>query len=319
MKISLEDVAAILREKDHILILSHQYPDGDTLGSAGALCQILQKMGKSARMECSDPIPDKYGYMLSGVAHKDFTPELVVAVDVADEKLLGAKLGAQWGGNIDLCIDHHGSNQRYARQFYVDPSASATAEIIFELAALLGVACDCSIASCIYTGITTDTGCFRYSNTTAATHRIAARLMETGVNAADINRLMFETKSRSRIELERMVLDTLEYYYNDRCAIISITQNMMAKAGADDSDLEGLAPIPRKIEGVLVGITLREKEDGSYKASVRTGPSINASAICARLGGGGHPQASGCSIAAGLEETKKRLLEVVAGFLGEAQ
>ena len=317
MKISLQEAAGLLKEKDNILILSHQFPDGDTLGTAGALCLMLRSMGKRARMECSDKVPDKYNYMLSDIPDMEFVSEYIVAVDVADTKLLGEPLASRWADKINLCIDHHGSNKKYAEKYYVDPTAAATAEIIYRLAGLLGVSLTKHMADCIYTGITTDTGCFRNANVTAETHLIASELLRLGASAAEINRLMFETKSHSRLALEKMVLETLEYDMGGSYASIYITKAMMKESGASEGDMEGLAPIPRKIEGVKIGVTLREKSDGSYKVSLRTDIGIDASKICGRLGGGGHPQASGCTVKGPLEQAKAVVRRETAAYLKE--
>lgn len=314
MTIDLNEAARLLSGHDRILILSHQSPDGDTLGSAGALCLILTRLGKLARFACSDEIPEKYDEMLSSVPAPAFEPEYVVAVDIADRKLLGKKLDSACP-HIDLCIDHHGSNTLYADQSVVEPHAAATCELIYALSGLLGVTPDAAIAGCLFTGISTDTGCFRNANTTADTMRVAAALIDAGADAAEINRQMFEIKSRARLEIERMALDRMEYFFGDRCAMIVISQDMIAVSGATEGDLEGLAQLPRNVEGVRVGLMLREKEPGTYKISVRTGKHVNASHLCAQLGGGGHPQASGCMLRGALDEVKRRLLDVTEAFL----
>ncbi len=314
MKITLDEAAAQLVAHDRILILSHQSPDGDTLGSAGALCLGLAALGKHVRYACSDSIPEKYDYMLSCIPAPDFAPAYIVAVDIADRKLLGKALDEAFP-QVDLCIDHHGSNTQYAAQLYLDSSAAATCEIIYQVLELLKVPVTKEIAQCLFTGISTDTGCFRYSNTTPRTMRIAAALMEAGAEAAEINRQMFEIKTRSRMELERMALDQMEYAFDGKCAMIVISLDMIEKSGATEGDLEGLAPLPRNVEGVRVGLTLREKAPGVYKISVRTGVHVNASHLCGRLGGGGHPQASGCMLQGELAEVKLTLLEIVELFL----
>lgn len=315
MKISLEDAASMLGAADEIEILSHYYPDGDTLGSAAALCRALQKLGKRALCRCADQIPRKYGYLFEGVAVQEFEPKFTVSVDVADIKLLGSDFAEKYKGKIDLCIDHHGSNQEFAGATFVDSTAAATCEIIYDVIRLLGAPLDPMIAQSIYTGITTDTGCFRYTNATSRTYRIAAVMMETGIDAASINRLMFDTKSRARLEMERSVLDSMEFFYGDRCAVVQISRRMIEESGATEGDLEGLAAIPRQVEGVEVGVTMREKRDGGYKLSLRTLPPIDAAAICARFGGGGHAAAAGCTIDAPLAQARERIVKAVGEYL----
>lgn len=315
MRGELQDAAAFLRSADYIHILSHQYPDGDTIGSAAALCLALRKMGKHADMMCNDPFSSRYGYMLAGLEPEGFEPQAVVAVDIADPQLLGSKM-MHYADRVDWCIDHHPSNTGYAKVTYVRPEAAATTEIICELVEMLGVEIGSQIADCIYTGITTDTGCFRYTNATAHTYRVAARMMEYGARAAEINRIMFDTKSRARLEIERRVLDTITFYYGGRVAVVYVTQAMKKEAGAHSSDMEGLAAMPRQVEGVSVGITMREKEDGTFKISMRTNTHINASKICAKFGGGGHAAAAGCVLEGPVEAARRKLVDALKPVFG---
>ena len=307
--IAPDRAVSLLREADRVLILTHQYPDGDTLGSGFALCRALLALGKTVRVECADPIPEKYAYMMEGLAPLDFEPAFVCAVDVADTHLLGSL--SVYANRVDLCIDHHGSNVEYARELLLDAGCSATAMLIADIIRGLGVEIDRAMAECIYTGIATDTGCFKYSNTTPQTHRLAADMMERGIAYDIINRAMFDIKTRERIELERQALDTVTFYYEGRCAIMTISEEMVRRSGATDNDMEGLAPIPRQIEGVWVGVTLREKSGGAYKVSVRTGNHADASAICARLGGGGHVRAAGCSLDGPADQAVRRILAAI--------
>lgn len=309
--ISRNEAAEFLRGADDILILSHQYPDGDTLGSATALCRGLQKLGKRAMIKCSDPIVPKYNYLFGGVEKQEFTPKVIVAVDIADTQLIGEPNQSLYGGKIDLCIDHHPSNMDYAKRSCVDAKAAATCEIIFDVLNLLGVEIDREIADCLYTGITTDTGCFKYINVTPRTYRIAADLVEKGADGNRINREMFDTKSRARIGMERRVMETIKYYFNNRVAVIRITCEMIRSTGATEGDIEGLASIPRAIEGVLVGVTLREKPDGTCKISLRARPPINASDICSAFGGGGHAGAAGCTFNTTMDQAEEQMLKEI--------
>ena len=306
--ITLESAAKTLLSKDKILILTHRSPDGDTIGSGYALAMALRKLGKSVKVDCTDPFPEKYSYFTDKL--EKFDEEFVVSVDIADTKLLGEKL-SDYADKIDLCIDHHGSNTKYAKEYYVEASAAAAAQVIAKLIRLMNVEFDKDIANAIYTGITTDTGCFRYTNVTAETHRIAADMIDCGAESGMINRLMFETKSRSRLEIERRVMDSIQFYLDGRCAIAYATIDMMKESGAVDSDMEGVSSLPRQIEGVMAGITLREKNNGKFKVSVRTTDELDASAICANFGGGGHKAAAGCMITGTLNEAIEQIIEVV--------
>jgi phosphoesterase RecJ-like protein len=313
--ISRNEAADFLRASDDILILSHQFPDGDTLGSATALCRGLQKLGKRVMMKCSDPIGPKFRYLFDGIEQQEFTPAVIVAVDIAALQLLGEPNQSLYGSRIDLCIDHHPSNMGYAQRCCVDPKAAATCEMIFDILNILNIDMNPDIASCLYTGIVTDTGCFKYINVTPRTYRIAAELVEKGAQAHRITRAMFDTKSRARIEMERRVMDSIRYFYDDRVAVIQITLQMIRDSGATEDDIEGLASIPRAIEGILIGVTIREKTDGAFKISLRAAPPLNASQICGVFGGGGHAGAAGCTFNTTLEEAQSQMLAEIGKYL----
>ncbi|MEE1218532.1 MAG: bifunctional oligoribonuclease/PAP phosphatase NrnA [Ruminococcus sp.] len=310
---NLYDIAEYLKTYDNYEILTHAYPDGDTLGSAYALCMALQQMGKNARVITTN-IPSKFVYLLNGVKEQYFACEKIISVDVAAESLLGSNMSS-YVGKIDLCIDHHGTNTVNATNKYVDKTAAAACEIMYKLLLRLKTNFTKEIANCLYTGISTDTGCFRYTNTSSETMRIAANLMDCGCDTAYINKAMFETKSKEKIMLERAVYDTMSFYADGKCAIIHTTLEMFKALNIGDDEMEGLASIPRQIEGVLIGITMREKEGGFFKISVRTNENINASDFCGIFGGGGHPAASGCTIEGDLETVKSKLVKAVEEFL----
>lgn len=310
-KIDLNEVASILKANDNYLILTHRNPDGDTLGSGFALMYALRRIGKTARVLCCDEIPDKYSYLYGEGDTGDVNGAYPIAVDVADESLLGENVLKEYGGRVRLCIDHHISNKEYAERLYLRDCA-ATCEIIYDLICLLGIEVDKTIADCLYTGISTDTGCYKFSNVTARTHEITAELMKCGADTEKINKLMFETKSRGYYMLEAAALKTMEYYFDGRCAVMTITQRMFEETGTAESDCDGISGIPRKIEGVFVGVTLRERTDGTVKVSLRSHAPVNSSSICVKLGGGGHSGAAGCELRADhFREDKEKLLETV--------
>lgn len=316
--VNLKEACSFLLEHDDYLILTHKNPDGDTLGCAYALCEALQSKGKKAGVACPDEIPEKYSYFIDGVSNNQSQePGTVIAVDVADRKLLG-KLYETYGDRVELSIDHHQTNTGFAKRTFVNPGAAACCENIYNIIRALGITLTDNMARALYTGISTDTGCFRFSNTTCDTHLIAAELMKYDINAGEINRIMFETKSRTRVELERIVLDNIEFYFNGLCSLIAVTRDIYKKTGCKDDDLEGITSLSRSIEGVVVGITLREREDGKFKASVRTYAPVDAAALCAKMGGGGHVRAAGCEIEGGLAKAKKLIIKNVKQSLCES-
>ena len=302
---TLADVARFLKERDCYTILLHAYPDGDTIGSGYALCYALRKLGKQANVVCAHPIPRSYFFITDGYAPQEFDTQTVVATDVATPKLLGDL--AQQYPQVDLCIDHHGTNSLYAEQTYVDKDSASNAEIVLEVIEAMGLPIDRYIATCVYTGLSTDTGCFKHTNTTPKTHVVAAMLMEAGANVEQIHQYMFDTKSKARLAIEKSILDSLEYHADGKVAFITVTKAMREAAGIAESDLEGITSIPRQVEGVAIGCTIRESDKGDFKVSIRSRSTINAADICGKFGGGGHPCAAGCTFTCDLATVKAQL------------
>lgn len=308
----LVDVAAAagrLRGAHNVLILCHKNPDGDTVGCAGALSKALQALGKRVAVLCSDAIPSLYDYMELPWYQEDFKPDFVVAVDVASVQLFGDRNNVDvYAGHVQLCIDHHASNGGYAYETLLDGKAAAACELLTGVIEAMGVRLTPAIAGCLYTGIATDTGGFRFTTTTANTHRVAAHLIEAGADAAWLNTHLFENRSHARMRIELAALQSLEYFLNGRCAVIALTWDQIEASGVAAAELEDLTSLPRSIEGVKVGLTLRQQKDGSYKISVRTDGEVDACAIARRLGGGGHTRAAGCEVSGNLDNTRTALL-----------
>lgn len=309
-RIDVKKCASLLKEFDGFLILSHRNPDGDTLGSAFALKRALDLLGKKSMVRCNDEIHPKFSYLWDGLQNNDITYDKIIAVDVADSKLLGADFEAKYGDKVFLCIDHHMSNREYAENLLLEDKAAAAA-VIYDVICELGVEITPKMASCVYTGLATDTGCFMFSNTTPETHRIAAQVMEKGADYTNINRLMFETKTFSYMKLEQMAVSSIETYFDGRVAMMTLTQEMFKESGSSESECDGIASLPRKIEGVNIGVTIREQRDGKYKVSLRTIEPYDAAKICANFGGGGHNRAAGCEFDCSLDEAKNKLLEII--------
>ncbi|MCM1298651.1 MAG: bifunctional oligoribonuclease/PAP phosphatase NrnA [Firmicutes bacterium] len=288
--ITLEQAADFLKENDDFLILSHANPDGDTFGCSHGLCGALQRIGKRARIECADPMSSRLLFMKEAIEEQDFEPKAIITVDVADKELLG-KLEEKYGDRVDLAIDHHLSHVPFAKRIYVEDNAAAACEIIYDLVLLLGTEIDPALARCIYAGIATDTGCFKFGNTTPSTHIKAGKLMEYGFDCAALNYRLFDMKSKARIALEQKVIEGMEYFAEGRGAVVILSKSLLDSVDAED--INGISAIPRQIEGVEVGIVLKEKENG-WKASMRSN-NVNVQELCGLFGGGGHIRAAGCS------------------------
>ncbi len=313
MKIDFKECAKLLLQQNNILILTHAHPDGDTLGSGFALCRALMQIGKKARVINDDEIPKKYNYLFDDIDFEDFEPSYIVAVDVATENLLGS-LQDKYAGKIDLCVDHHLTNTEFAKKLLLRDYPAAC-EIIYMLINEMGVKIDKKIADCLYTGISTDTGCFRYASTTAQSYRIAAELIDLGADNGKINRAMFETKTKTYVALEKLALNNMKMFCNDRVAVITVTQDMYAKTGSNEQETEALAPLTRQIEGVEIGITIREKANKTCKASIRTYESVNAAALAKNFGGGGHAQAAACRFDCSVDEALEQIVKKCGEYL----
>ena len=314
--LTLKQCTRYLKKHDNYIILTHASPDGDTLGSAYALYYGLNEIGKKASVLCADVIPKKYDYFVRGTDHIKREDATIVAVDVADKILLG-DLKEEFGNIVNLCIDHHISNSQYAENLYLDATAAATTEIIFELLSLMRVNINDVTAKALYTGLVTDTGSFKYSTVTAKTHIIAAMLYEYNINASEINRLMFDTKPKKLLELEKQVLETAEYHFDDKCMLLTVTDKMQESTGCSGTELDGIAVISRSVEGVKVGVTVKQTDQNKFKVSVRTYEPFDASAICKKLGGGGHKGAAGASVSGSLAEVKEMILNAVKEAMEE--
>ena len=304
------ECAAYLRERDGFLILNHRRPDGDAAGCAAALCLGLRALGKQAWVLPNPDMTERYLPLFAGLhAAADDRPETVVALDLAEESILQVNAGA-WAGRVQLCIDHHPSNAGYAERNYVDPGAAACGELVYFLLLELGVPVDPAIARALYIAVSTDTGCFRYKNTTPQTLRVGAALLEAGA-PIDLNRTLFMKKSRGRLLLESRMIAGLEFFQEGEADIAAVTLEDLADCGVTEEDLEDLAAIAGSVRGVELSVTLREVEPGSWKVSVRTGQYGNAGLVCAEFGGGGHGMAAGCTVKGSQGEVREALKAAV--------
>lgn len=310
MKIDLQTAVARLRESDDILILTHRNPDGDAAGSTWSLCRLLRTLGKRVTFRLVGNVSESLQFAAED-AGDSFREEFIVSVDLAEETLLGEALYPEYAGKIDLNIDHHGSNTLFAKETLLDAKAAAAAQLVYQLYEAFGVKPDVKAAEQLYLGISTDTGCFRYNNTNAACLRTAAALVEAGIDNGEINRRVFETKSRAYIQFESLALSSMRMHFDGKCAVMVLTKDMFQKTGLDESDTHMIAALPRQVEGVYVGVTIKEKDDGLCRVSMRTNEPVDASAIAKVFGGGGHKLAAGCDLYGTVRKVTADLLKEI--------
>ena len=313
--ITLPAIAEILRQRNKILLICHVRPDGDTLACAFALKSVLEEMGKTVVCTSSDKVADRLSFLCDDTVYlpnelpEDFTPDLVVSVDVASYTMLGScKELISLAESIK--IDHHESLEQFADHNYTIPESASCSEIIYDLINILTDKMSDKVCELLYAGISFDTGCFKHSNVTKGTHEKAAYLVSRNVDSALINQKLFGNKTKKEIEALKMAYNNLVFFADGKIAITCITNAMRKEKGLSEDDIADLAQIPIEIDGVLIGATLKEKGDKpcNYKISMRSRPGTNAGAVCKLLSGGGHTCAAGGLVVA---NTKEEAIKIV--------
>ena len=309
-KLSFSEVCDRLSEKKNTLVLFHVRPDGDAVGSALAIKLLLDAMGSRTWCLCANEIPQRLSFLSDGIQKSavlgviptDFETERIISVDTASSAQLG-EMYEVYGDKIDFMIDHHAKGEPYA-DYYVASDAAATGEIVFDIAREMlrrGAinAIPEKMDYCLYAAISSDTGCFKYSNVTPKTHICSAEILKSGVDAADINRLLFDSKSMEVLAVEKAGFDTLKMFHNGKIAVVFFTYQMKQKLGVLDEHLETLIDVARSVEGVDVAVAIRQPgPDKTFRVSTRSSNAVDVSAVCAYFGGGGHIRAAGCTIVA---------------------
>ena len=311
-RLSPQEAAALLRRQDHILILTHRRPDGDTTGCAAGLCRALRQLGKTAWLLKNPDMTSINAVYVDGLwAPEDFSPAFVVSVDVAARSLF-FPAAEPYIDRIGLAVDHHPSFEDFGEARCVDASRAACGEIVYEICRALGEVTP-EVALPLYAAVATDTGCFVYANTTANTHQVAAALLETGIDYFTVNKRHFRTKTRRRMAIEAELMGNAEFFHQDRGVFLTIPLSLLARTGADENDLDDISSLAGIIEGVDCGAVLRELKDGEWKLSLRTGANgrVNATRACGLLGGGGHAMAAGATLHGTLEEVKRQVLDAI--------
>ena len=314
--ITLADAAALLMGAERLLILTHERPDADTLGSAFALKYALECGSRRVEVVCADRIIEKYLFITGGretlVEPDGYDPDVICAVDVASLNMLGA-LADVYADRVDLKIDHHGTGGDYAKYNYTEADSAACGEIVFGMLRDAG-RMNLRAAEAVYAAVASDTGCFKFANTTQRTHRVAAEVMDMGVDIRRINHVLFESRSQGEIWAMRAALDGIHFYADGRIALISFTNEAKARLGFTDDDISPLHGLPREIKGVELGVTIRQRDasDDEYKVSLRSGGDIDCAALCSLFGGGGHRGAAGCTIyASSVSEAEKTIVDAI--------
>lgn len=301
-----------IESAERIAVLPHVFADGDALGSSIALALAISKIGKYVRVYIEEEIPYTYDF-LPGKEYvevfKGQTEEcdLVIALDTGDLARLGKRIKIFESKDFTINIDHHTTNTEFASVNLVKTSAAATGEIIYQLIEKMGISLDESISTCLYVAIATDTGGFRYSNTTPITHQITADLINNGVNVSKISQLVFETLPYKKVLLMGLAIDTIEITEGGKSAFITVTNEMLKKADASEEDCDGLVNIARNIEGVEVAVLIRQRNEDEFKINFRSQNYVDVSVIAHKYSGGGHKKAAGCTLRGSMAQIKEML------------
>ena len=310
-KLTRAETARWFLDRDRFCILTHRRPDGDTTGCAAALCLGLRKLGKTAYILENREVTQKYAHLHQGLTQPAAgMGDTIVSVDVASPNMLPGVF-AELESRIALRIDHHYSATSFTPDELVDHTAGACGEIIYDLLLEMGCTMDKTIAEAVYTAVSTDTGCFRYANTTAHSLAVASACYAAGGDLFSINQAIFDTNTFAKLKLQSWMVEHMRFLADGRIAICPLPKAVEEAIGVTEDDMENISGFPRSIEGVKIAATLRETGDGLVKVSVRAVPGYDASAICAQFGGGGHKGAAGANIALPLEEAAQAVANVM--------
>ena len=314
----LAEVAEQIATAHAIAILPHQNADGDALGAALALGLGLVSRGMSVDVLLEEPVPKMLSFLPGLWLVKDApadTYDVALNIDNGDLNRLGVRQPVYWGAACRLSIDHHATNQVKADVSHVDTTAAATGEIVRDLLTLLNISLTRDIATCLYTAILTDTGGFRFTNTTPRTHQIAAELMAFGVDCGDVAKRVFDTVSMAKLQLMKQAMNHLQLYEDGLLAISFLRPEDIRAVGGTQDDFEGMVNIGRNVEGVEVSLFVREETPGFLKGSLRSNERVDVAEIAQTVGGGGHKRASGFALQGDLNEVIGMLRDSVVEAL----
>lgn len=319
MRNDLESICRVFRERDRFLIACHENPEGDAIGSELALALALRRTGKTATVLNSDPVPENLLFLPgAGTVRRDEDGsryDVAVVVDCGSPERTG-RVGAELRKcGLTVNIDHHLTNGRHGDYCLIDPEAAATGVLVYRILSAMGIPVDPEIAANLYVSILTDTGSFRYSNANPEAFEVAAEMVRHGVDPWSISEQVYETQSRERIGLLGRVLSSLEFAGGGTIAAITAMRKDLEEFRSKKDSLEGFINYPRSIAGVEVAVSFREEEDGEFRVSFRSKGRVDVSRIASGFGGGGHRNASGCSVRGPLPDVKRRVFEALGKAL----
>jgi len=320
----LIDIINVLKKSKKVIIMPHVSVDGDGLGSSLALGLALEKIGTSVEVWLEEDVPNVYSFLPGSHLVNVYNGEgelsgectgTVVALDAGDLPRLGKRVEIFNNAGITINIDHHGTNDGFAQYNYVNVNSSSVGEILYQFIKMMGIEFDTDIATCLYVAISTDTGGFRYSNTTSITHQIAGDLLNSGVNVAEVSQRIFDTVSYEKVMLMGAAINSLEFFENGKVAFITISDDVMKSTGAKEEDCDGIVNIGRNVREVEVAVMIRSRSDGEMKVNLRSNSYVDVSEIAKTYSGGGHKRAAGCTVKGNIEDIISKLLDDIRKVL----
>ena len=295
-KLTRNETAQYLLSHDNYCILSHRRPDGDTIGSSAALCLGLRSLGKKAHVLFNEEVSPRFAWLHEGLTKEaEEEGDTIVSVDVASPGML-PKSFMHLLGKIALRIDHHDAATSFTEVELVDGGSASCAELVWDVLEAAGVVMDQTIAEAVYVGTSTDTGCFRYSNTKDHTFATAAACAKAGARVYELNQELFETNTLGRLRMQAWIVDHMKMLRDGEMAIVAIPKAVEDEIGVTEDDMDNISSFPRTVAGVCMAATLRETADGDTKISVRAVPGYDATIVTTQFGGGGHKGAAGASL-----------------------
>ncbi len=316
---TLDNILEEIKKAETILVLAHENPDGDAIGSCLAMKSALKQLGKNADVIIRE-FPRVFDFLPGREDVKTDSDikeyDLVISLDCADfKRLVGNEYFEK--AKQTIVIDHHGSNKMYGDINFVNPVAPACCQILIGMFQYFGLDIDKELGTCILTGIITDTGGFRHSGITPETFEFTAELLQKGINVSNIYKRVLQTKTKANFELMKRVMDRMEFFEDGKVSFTYITNKDLDDVNALPGDHEGLVEIGRDVEGVEVSIFVRQREDNenAFKISMRSNDYVNVSDVCLMFGGGGHEKAAGASILGDLDSVKQKVLNEVKKVL----
>ena len=314
---TIDNIKEEIQKAEDVVILTHENPDGDAVGSALAMYLTLRKLGKKVDVIIPE-FPKTFEFLPGADSVKKEGKEeiydLAICVDVTGINRLNGYSKYFEDAKVKIQIDHHQVNEMFADYNFVNPASPACAQNLIFIIEQLGVEIDKEIGTCLLTGIITDTGGFKYDGVSAETFEFTSWLLAKDVNVSDVYKKVMQMKTRANFELRKLIMDRMEFIHDNKITYTYMTLEDEKNVGAMPGDNEGLVEIGRDIEGVEVSILIREKKNG-YKISLRSNEYVNVSDVCVTFGGGGHKKAAGCDMQGSLEQIKAQILSEVEKYI----